>query len=513
MTLGILPTPLQLPEVARLGQSDPAAAAWYAPAGRGAGAATSWSTSVEQARSGVATDWLEALMPALAPGGAALERIRRASSTGVVVTTGQQPGLFGGPLYTWHKALTALALADEIERRTGVPTAPVFWAATDDSDLAEATITTVAVPGGFESITIERSVERDTPMAAVPVGDVSTALDRLIAACGSASNAAVLELVRGAYDSKRSLGEAYVTLLRGVLEPLGVSVLDAAHPATRMAGAGITRTALERANTIASRLRERTEAMAAHGLRPQVRHVPGRTLVFSVNGDRRQRVRMSEAVETAQRTRPGDLSPNVLLRPIVERCILPTVTYVGGPAEIAYFAQVSAVAEALDVAPPRIVPRWSGFVVEPHVQRALDELELDVGELRDPHAALSRLAGEELPAPVRDALDEARMHARELAPHIAEAARRTDLPISDAAVEGAVRQLEHKLDRLHRRLIAAVKRRGSVRLQLLATARGALFARELPQERSLNVVPLLAKYGDEPLKGVLGAAREYVAGL
>jgi uncharacterized protein YllA (UPF0747 family) len=89
-----------------------------------------WKSRAEAVRASSAREWLDAIRPALSASGAAGERLARvAAGRGVVVTTGQQPGLFGGPIYTWSKALTALALADEIEAVTGIPAAPVFWGA------------------------------------------------------------------------------------------------------------------------------------------------------------------------------------------------------------------------------------------------------------------------------------------------------------------------------------------------------------------------------------------------
>ena len=97
------------------------------------------------------------MLPAIMPAGAAAARLERVSRQGgVVVTTGQQPGLFGGPLYTWSKAMSALALADELEARTGIPTAAVFWAATDDADFAEAAATVVARSGGVDELSVKR---------------------------------------------------------------------------------------------------------------------------------------------------------------------------------------------------------------------------------------------------------------------------------------------------------------------------------------------------------------------
>jgi bacillithiol synthase len=509
VTLTVRHTPLELPPVAKLGREYPAARGWYAPQPDING----WQRRADSARSALRFAWLDALLPAIDPGGAALQRISAAADRGIVVTTGQQPGLFGGPLYTWLKALTALALADELEKRLQIPVAPVFWAATDDSDLVEATATTVSVPGGAEQIVLERTVERDTPVAAVPVGDVSDALARVHAASGSAPHLAILDLLREAYTPENTLGGAYVRLLRGVLEPYGISVLDAAHPATRAAAFPTLRSALERAHDVASLVQQRSEEIRSAGVRTQVRPVHGRTLVFEMNGAQRRRVRVSEAVALSERAGPSDLSPNVLLRPVVERCILPTVAYVGGPAEIAYFAQVSAVADALQVEPPLIVPRWSGFLIEPHVQRALDTLGVTLEELRDPHAVESRIAREELPREVQEVLESARETIEGLGERLAVAVHGAELPLTDAAVQGAMRQLQHKVDRLDRRLVASLKRRGSERLQLLATARGALFPGEQPQERALNAIPLLARYGSVPLDSVLTAARSYVTGL
>jgi bacillithiol biosynthesis cysteine-adding enzyme BshC len=507
MSIDVAPRELELTPLARQAFMPERSLPWYPPWPAGDG----WKRRADATRATFTSDWLEPLLPALQPAGVAAERLRRAAREGVVVTTGQQPGLFGGPLYTWYKALTVLALADELERRTGYPVAPVFWAATDDSDIVEATVTTVAVPGGAEVIELSASALRDTPVSAVPLGDATAAFDRLSAACGSAASADILRRVRAAYSPDATLGGAYVQLLRECFHPLGITVLDAAHPATRAAAAPLLTAALRRANIVAERLQERSREIQEQNWRPQVRDMGGRTLVFEMNGERRRRIRIGEATQIAETAAASELSPNVLLRPLAERAILPTVAYVGGPAEVAYFAQVSAVADALEVEQPLIVPRWSGFILEPHVQSTLDELGVTIEDLRDPHLLEGQLARAELPERVRAILSDSGARFGELPPALLEAARSENLDLSAGVVVGAAGQLLHKLDRLERRLIAAVKRRGSERLRALATARGSLFPRDVPQERALNMIPLLARYGNEPLDKVLAAARAHVS--
>ena len=348
--------------------------------------------------------WLARLAPALNASGAAAERLARvAAASGVVVTTGQQPGLFGGPLYTWAKAFTALAIADALQQQLGVPVAPLFWAATDDADYAEASYTVVALNAEARTV---RMPDRDAgqAMAVVPLGDVASQLDMLAHAAGSVIDPAPLDALRHAYTPQHTVGGAYVSLLRAMLEPLGIAVLDAAHPAVRDAAAPAMRRALERAAAVRDALAERSQAIQAAGYRVQVQPVPNLSLVFRTEGGIRQRVPVKSAAALASKVDAAALGPNVLLRPVIERQLLPTVSYVAGPSELAYFAQVSAVADALDLPRPRVVPRWSGVIVEPHVQSILHEIGASVDDFRDPHAIEGRIAREELPATVRSAI-------------------------------------------------------------------------------------------------------------
>jgi len=509
MTLELRSRPLSAaPLVALAGQHD-TRTDWYEPRPDAEG----WKRRVAETSAGFVTgSWLRALAPALDARGAAAERLERASAAGgVVVTTGQQPGLFGGPLYTWFKAMSALALADELERRTGVAAAPVFWAATDDSDFAEASETTVSVAGGAEIIRIESGAAAGVPMSAAPLGDLGPQFDALTRACGSAPNGAALEAVRAAYTAGATVGEAYVRLLRAILEPAGVAVLDASHAAVRAAGRPLLAQALARGRELEAALKQRSRVLKDAGHRAQVSHVAGRTLVFRTGSDGRERVRVRD-VETLAGSNSADLSPNVLLRPVMERAILPTVAYVGGPAEIAYFAQVSAVADELGARRPLIVPRWSGVIVEPHVRKVLDRIGADVDDFADPHAVETRVARENLPAGIVTALERARAQVAASLAAVEEADRAADV-LPGAVLEGAKRQLLHKLDRLERRYVAATKRMGSELLTEIATARGALYPNGKPQERALNAIPLLARYGEEVLTGILAKAREHAASL
>lgn len=453
-------------------------------------------------------DWRAVLTPAFQARGVAAARLATAD---VVVTTGQQPGLFGGPLYTLHKALTALALADAIERETGLRVAPVFWAATDDSDFAEANHAAVVIDGDLRTLEASRPDAADgVSMSAVPLGDVREQLVVLERACGSAASSGVLDALRAAYRPAATVGGAYLEFLRAALEPLGIAVLDASHPAVRIAAGPVLTAALANAPRVADAVEERTAAIDAAGMSPQVAHVRDLSLVFVTGADGvRRRVSIADAARVVADAAPERLSANVLLRPVVERQILPTLTYIGGPGEIAYFAQSSAVAAALGVAVPLVVPRWSGFIVEPQVQRTLERLGLGIDDLRDPHAAERRVARAEIPADARAAIQRIRDTIAREAETIASTVR------GDAALERSVGSMkagvELKLERLERRLAAATKRAGTPRLRDVRLVQASLYPDGTPQERVLSFAPYLARYGGTLTDAILAAAGHHAS--
>jgi bacillithiol synthase len=450
--------------------------------------------------------WLERLAPAFGSGGAALERLERVSrGGGAVITTGQQPGLFGGPLYTWTKALSALALADHLEAISGIPVCPVFWAATDDADFEEARSTAVPAQGGVVRLRLGSAPPAGTPMSQAALGDASDLLDSLEGASGSASDPRPLQAAREAYGrAGATVGGAYVSLLRAILCPLGIPVLDASHGAVRNASLPLLRRALAESESIRDALAARDAEIRSAGVEPQVVSDSTRSLVFGMDRGSKYRIPVGAPPPDAD----ARLGPNVVLRPVIEGAILPTAAYVAGPAELAYFAQVSAVAAALGEAHPRAVARWSATVVEPHVSRLLERLNLEVAELRDLPGLERRFAGSlappsgiELLSRWKEDVDEA---ARAMA---ADSDAREVLPAT--TIEGARRAMQVRLSRLERRLLAGVKRRQAEFFTSLRTANAALYPDGMRQERLANFLPMLARQGDPLLDAMYVAARAH----
>ncbi|HTI64060.1 MAG TPA: bacillithiol biosynthesis BshC [Gemmatimonadaceae bacterium] len=482
---------------------------WYATLPRDH---AGWSDCAAAVRDGAPADWYARLREGFSASGAAGERLARAADgRGLVVTTGQQPGLFGGPLMTFVKALSARALADTLSERLHIPVAPVFWAATDDADFAEAAVVSIAGRDGARELRLESKGPSGTPMARTPLRyEVGALAEALRDACGSAPHAEYLDAALDAYHQGATVGGAYVALLRRVLEPLEVSVLDVSHAAVSQAAAPLLGSAARAAEAIAGAVRDRTAEIVAAGFSPQVEEVPGLSLVSLNDGGVKRRLTIREAASLGALRPDQFLSSTVLLRPVLERSLLPTMAYLGGPGEVAYFAQVTAVADALGLPRPLVAARWSTTIVEPRVNRVLHDLEITLEELATPNAAEGRLARARVSPAMENAL---RALRGDLASHVDSLRRASHGVVPDAAVEGLERSIGHRVARFERRVVAGVKIREAELMRTVAAARGALFPFGSRQERKLSFIPFLARYGPGLIERMLAEARTHARWL
>jgi uncharacterized protein YllA (UPF0747 family) len=352
-------------------------------------------------------NWLGDLRPAFDATGAARTALERVADRGVVVTTGQQPGLFGGALLAFVKAISARSFADALEGATGIPVATVFWAATDDADFDEASSVWVAGDANAARLSIFSRPPAGTPMSAAPLDEAELRglVPRLRAAAASAAHLSYLDAVERAYSPGATVGSAYVVLMRELLAPLGIAVLDASHPAVHGASRRILENALARARQTEDALLSRNGEIRSRGFSPQVDEVRGLSLVFANRAGIKRRVPVSEVLQPVSHE---VLTPTVLLRPVVERAILPSAAYVAGPAELAYFAQSSAVAGALGVSAPLAIPRWSTTIVTPSVDATLLRLGVARHDLQRPPDLLARMARERIPEKISARINELR---------------------------------------------------------------------------------------------------------
>ena len=458
------------------------------------------------------------------------ERLDQADA--LVVTTGQQPGLFTGPLYTVYKALSAAALARQLEAAWRRPVIPIFWSAGDDHDFAEANHAAwPAADGSVHRVTLrERAADAAlTPSYREVLGpEVEPALAALAEDLPPSDfREATLDWLRTHYRPDATLAAAYQGALAELLAPSGILVLDSTHPAVKHAAAPLLLRAAAMAAVLDDELSERHGELTRQGRDPGVTVGDGATLVMVEAGQGRDRLvlakegfttrRSGERFDTAALDRiaeesPERLSPNVLLRPVVESAILPTVAYVAGPGELRYLSLTPPLYRALEVPRQQPVPRWSGVLVEPKVTRVLEKFGLELDDLLTPgHAVEARVVRDQLPDTAAAALERLRREIERLYGELGGVATEID-PTLAKPIESFRNQALSGTHDAERKLVQHLKKRQATELAQLSRARTAVLPDGKPQERVFTIAPYLSRYGPAILPAIADEVNRWYAG-
>jgi bacillithiol biosynthesis cysteine-adding enzyme BshC len=447
-----------------------------------------------------------------APADARANAARLADPATVAVVTGQQAGLFGGPLYTLLKAVTAIQLARQVAGAHGVPVVPVFWVASEDHDWAEVRSTLVL----DQDLAVRSVAAPDVAGAGVQSVGALAFDDRIAGTVEAlaallpqtAWTADLVAELRTHYRPGSNLGAAMAGWLDRLFGHHGLVVFDGADPDAKPLVADLFVAELDAPERTAGEVRTRGDALRALGHNPQVIPAEHATALFYLDETGRHPIRYVDgAFEVGRRTvsqdelrgeaasHPERFSPNVMLRPIVQDRLLPTICYVTGPGELAYQAQFGGVYAAFGVERPLFASRASVTVLDPPTVRFLDRYDLpfedlEVGDDSVLNGLVSRVLAPDV-GPAVAAMEQAladRMAA------LKDAAVAVDQTLAGAA-DTTLTRMRHALDDLHRKIVRAAKRRDEALRRQFEHARTVAFPNGIPQERALGVAALLNQYG------------------
>ena len=442
-----------------------------------------------------------------------IELLRNADT--VAVVTGQQAGLFTGPIYTIYKALSAIKMAELLNER-GIKAVPVFWAATEDHDFDEVSSASfIDVSGGlFVTTYSPEAYSMGTPVGSVKIDEgIDATIDALFAAVPHTEFTDELRIsLAGSWSDSTFFGDAFLRTLSSILGKFGMVFLDPMNKRLRKLAAPVYAEAVRRSDAIGAGLMARGDELEKRGFHTQV-HVEtdyfplfmtdenGRRValrkageeVFRVKGERREFSR-GELAELAE-NEPSRFSPGVMLRPVVQDYLLPTACYFGGGAEIAYFAQNSEVYRVLGRPVTPIFHRQSFTVIEARHRRFLEKFDLDFSGLFDGlEANLLRLANGAIASDTVRLFAETEEKINTALNGLDQSVSRVDSTLADNLAKRRRKIIYHIAAISKKTLLAKARKDETVNRQI-----DSVFASLLPnghlQERSINVFSYLNKFG------------------
>jgi bacillithiol biosynthesis cysteine-adding enzyme BshC len=444
------------------------------------------------------------------------------------VVTGQQAGLLGGPLFVLYKALATMKVARLAAERSGRPVVPVFWVASDDHDFAEVrTATVLDESGQLRSLRYAPAREpTGQPAWSIALDDTIVPLLEELKAMlpDNAFREGLMARLAAAYRPGATISGAFASFISALLPE--IVVLDASDPKLKAMMLPILRRELREGSPTSALAIEAGKGLLAAGYHQQVPVRPGFLNLFVVAQGERRALGFDQGVvevrgpglrwslEEAERhldANPEAWSPGVLLRPLAQDYLLPTAAYVGGPAEIAYHAQIGLSYDLFGIPRPVAFPRPSLTLVEPSQTRTLEAESLKLTELEaDPEGLLSQWARDAYPE-VEAAFARARTSLTQDLGAVEQALGALD-PTLKGAAESARGRALHQVETLYEKSIRALKKRDQTRAERLRRTRDALFPGGALQERGLNLVSALARHGDDLVARVEAAMDPWALG-
>lgn len=421
----------------------------------------------------------------------------------VAVVTGQQVGFLSGPAYTIFKALTAVKLAAFLNER-GTAAVPIFWLATEDHDLAEVDHAWVFNQEARPTkIGITNSVVNGGPVGDVVLTDVPLA--GLRSALGDLPFAEdVMRRVEKAYRPGATLGSAFRSLVEEILAGLGLLFLDPLAPSIRQIGSSLLSDVVVRVPELLEALHARDKELAQAGYHSQVFVDGNASLLFLLSEGKRLPLRWSEGQFKVRdrvfssadlKDKALQLSPNALLRPVMQDFMLPTASYVGGPAEIAYLAQSAVLYDKLLGRMPVIYPRNGFTLLDGRADKLIRKYNLSLTDLLDhqekvkgtiagklvPPALLSQF--ESLKATTAQAIVRLQGNLNSFDPSLESAARKTSAKVL------------YQLEKLAAKTARETLRRDERASQDACYLMNLVYPNKHLQERLYSILPFLAKHG------------------
>jgi bacillithiol biosynthesis cysteine-adding enzyme BshC len=442
----------------------------------------------------------------LGSGAKTAANLERLANGAVAVVSGQQVGLFGGPAYSFYKAIAAIRIARELTEQ-GVDAVPVFWMATEDHDLDEVRHVEFFRDGRLVKFELPGGGGNGAPVGRITVGEEVATLVKSAAEILGQTDSATAKILAECYQPSETYGSAFGKLFARILPDSGLILLDPLDLRLHRVAEPLFAAAIERRDVLEEQLVQRGKALESAGYPAQVKVTAKSTVLFHISANGRQAIvsagsdfRSGEKTWTrsellaAIHAEPEGFSPNALLRPVTQDYLLPTVAYIGGPAEISYFAQSEVLYRNLLERMPVMLPRAGFTLVDAKAQRLLKQYGLEVEDVWSGPQEVSKLLSKaSLPENIASLLNDNTSEIKLRLQQWADAVSVLDPTLKDA-VSTAQEKIGYQTEKLQQKIGRALDHKQNVLAAHGEFLSNLLYPEKNLQSRVLGFLPFAARW-------------------
>ena len=434
----------------------------------------------------------------------------------VAVVTGQQAGLFGGPLYSVLKAVCVIKLSRQFgmqhPQRQFIP---MFWIATGDSDYEEVRKTYIVdSEGGIQELALPPAAP-DQQRFTIEARDDRAATQQLLGKLDAVlPSGEYRDEVIAALETDYAEGNlvaGFGRWMARLFSETELVIIDPQDPALMQSTRGLIRHELQHAEELASILTRRNQELSTAGYELQVSQPPEDTNLFLLDAEGRRekisrttggfvlrpsgrRMSLDELLAISQLS-PERFVCGVLLRPVYQNVLFPVIAWVGGPAEISYRAQATALAAHHGVKTAPAYLRTSATLLPQRSAALLSELGWEISDCFTVIQDLEQQAAlTAIPAAVEAALIAYRAAINTADQDLRRAATELDASLA-ASFETLKGNLTRHVDKLEKKITSVLKKRRTAQLRRIQIAHSQVYPQLQPQERVLSLLSFLPRYG------------------
>ncbi|MBD3615816.1 MAG: bacillithiol biosynthesis cysteine-adding enzyme BshC [Gracilimonas sp.] len=449
------------------------------------------------------------------------QREKLAKDDALVVVTGQQLGLFGGPLFTIYKTLTAILLSRKYEKDLGRPVVPVFWLADEDHDFEEISWVGITGRDDFSKVVLDKKGS-GAPVSEEKLTDAIKSFKEKVKEelFDTDFSESLWELLDQYYREGNTHAKAFSGLINEWFAQEGVLIAGSNFSAIKKLAAPAFKKSIDKADSIYESI-ESKSAELERNFHRQVMNGDSNLFYLSEQKERikihkceddwtagsKKRWSHFELLEEIE-NHPEKFSPNVFLRPVIQDKMLPTLGYVAGPGELAYYGQMKLFYEEFDLVMPPIFPRYTATIIESAISRIIEKLPFKVCEYEKRIEDLeSEFIEQTDTVDIENIFSEWKDKLEEAAKEPLQVIDEID-PTLDGTVGKTVAGFANELDKLKGRVYRSIKQQEETQIKRIEKIKINLFPDGGLQERAVSPVYFMNKYGLDIWKKLLEEIEE-----